>query len=247
MTDGLARNLNYYQCDNCSLWNYDLECGVDQTQYTEVYASPTEAGVKANIHQYESWNYIKERLREPGVMMDIGCGNAALLFFARNDGWKVRGLELSEETAKSIKDDTGIDVAVANFLSYEGDDLGTYDLVVLRHVLEHLPDSILAMTQINRLLKTGGHALLEFPNTASASYLFKRFLKSRGLKNKKYSKDWRPGHCNEFNRKAFTYLLGKTEFELIDWQTYSSKPVANYFYRLVPIGSKARVLVRKIS
>jgi SAM-dependent methyltransferase len=179
--------------------------------------------------------------------LDIGCRNAGLLFFARNDGWQVRGLELSAATAKSIRADTGIDVAVGDFLSYEGNDAGTYDVVVLRHVLEHLPDSILAMEQIGRLLKPNGQALLEFPNTASAAYLVKRFLKNRGLRNKKYSKEWRPGHCNEFCRKAFIFLLEKTGFELVDWHTYSNKPVTNFFYRLVPIGSKARALVRKVS
>lgn len=245
MTDGVDRNLNYYRCDNCSMWNYDLDCGLDQTQYTEVYSSPSVPALKTNVDQSHSWGYVKQRLPEPGALLDIGCGNGGLLYFARNDGWQVRGLELSAGAAKSIKEDTGIDVVVADFLSYDGDDAGTYDLVALRHVLEHLPDSIRAMEQINRLLKPNGHALLEFPNTASAAYLFKRFLKNRGLKNKKYSKDWRPGHCNEFCRKAFEFLLEKTEFELVDWQTYSSKPIKNFIFRLAPIGSKARVLVRK--
>ena len=247
MTDGFDCNLNYYRCDNCSLWNYDLDCGLDQTQYTETYTSPSVTGFVLNVHQSQSWSYVSKRLKEPGAILDIGCGNAGLLFFARNDGWQVRGLELSAAAAKSIREDTGIDVAVADFLNYEGNDAGTYDLVVLRHVLEHLPDSILAMEQIGRLLKPNGQALLEFPNTASAAYLVKRFLKNRGLKNKKYSKEWRPGHCNEFCRKAFIFLLEKTGFELVDWHTYSSKPVTNFFYRLVPIGSKARALVRKVS
>lgn len=245
MTDGSDCNLNYYRCDNCSLWNYDLDCGVDQTQYTESYTSPSVAEFKQNVEQSRSWSYVKQRLTEPGALLDVGCGNGGLLYFARNDGWQVRGLELSAAAAKSIKEDTGIDVTVANFLSYEGDDVGTYDLVALRHVLEHLPDSIRAMEQIGGLLKPNGHALLEFPNTASAAYLVKRFLKNRGLKNKKYSKDWRPGHCNEFCREAFIFLLQKTGFELVDWQTYSNKPIGTFFYRLAPIGSKARALVRK--
>ena len=245
MTDGLDRNLNYYRCDNCSLWNYDLDCGLDQTQYTETYTSPSVTGFGPNVHQSWSWSYVSKRLKEPGSVLDVGCGNAGLLYLARNDGWQVRGLELSAAASKAVKEDTGIDVAVADFLTYEGDDAGTYDLVVLRHVLEHLPDSILAMERIRRLLKPNGHALLEFPNTASATYLGKRFKKNRGLKNKKFSKDWRPGHCNEFCRKAFVFLLEKTQLELVDWHTYSSKPATNFLYRLAPIGSQARAFVRK--
>ena len=52
----------------------------------------------------------------------------------------------------------------------------SFDLVVLQHVLEHLPDSILAMNQISSLLKVNGYALLEFPNTGSFGYAYKRWF-----------------------------------------------------------------------
>ena len=102
------------------------------------------------------------------------------------------------------------------------------------------------MQKIGALLKDNGLALLEFPNTGSFSYKLKRILKNRGLKNAKYSPDWRPGHVNEFCRRSFQYLLDQTGFELVVWRTYSNKPVANAFYRWVPIASKVRVLVRKL-
>lgn len=177
--------------------------------------------------------------------MDIGCGSACLLYLARQEGWQVHGMELSQKAADDIFHDQGIDVIVANFLEYENPDNEVYDVVVLRHVLEHLPNSILAMTKIGSLLKDDGLALLEFPNTRSMSYAVKRVLKNRGLRNKKYSEEWRPGHCNEFCRESFEYLLDQTGFELVVWRTYSSKPFVNTFYRVFPIASKARALVRK--
>tara|TARA_R110002111_G_scaffold163012_1_gene229348 strand:- start:266 stop:1009 length:744 start_codon:yes stop_codon:yes gene_type:complete len=244
MSDGRNSDLHYYKCADCALWNYDIGLGMDQSQYTERYVSPLDPDHKSNKDVAQSWRFLQPHLGEVGSMMDIGCGNACLLHLARADGWKVRGMELSESTAKSIRDDQGIDVAVANFLDYENPDEQRYDVVVLRHVLEHLPDSVLAMQKIAALLKPGGLALLEFPNTRSFSYAIKRLLKNRGMRNRKYSDDWRPGHCNEFCRQSFEVLLNKTGFELVVWQTYSSKPLANAFYRLFPIASKARALVR---
>jgi hypothetical protein len=47
MKDGRHRDLVYYKCDDCALWNYDLDCGVDQTQYTEVYVSPRDVEHKS--------------------------------------------------------------------------------------------------------------------------------------------------------------------------------------------------------
>ena len=245
MREGRHRDLDYYRCGNCALWNYDLDCGLDQAQYTETYISPEDTGHKYNQDNLRSWAFLEKYAPEPGRLLDIGCGSGGLLYPAREAGWQVRGMELSEQTAKNIREDQGFDVIVSNFLEYDNPDGEQYDVVVLRHVLEHLPDSRLAMTKIGELLVDGGLALLEFPNTASVSYAIKRQLKNRGLKNKKYSSDWRPGHCNEFCRESFEYLLDETGFELVVWQTYSNKDFANGFYRLVPVASKARTIVRK--
>lgn len=245
MLDGHNRDLVYYKCANCSLWNYDLDCGVDQSQYTETYVSPEDTDHKFNISIRHSWEFLRKHAPIPGSIMDIGCGSACLLYLARKDGWRVRGMELTQQAADDIRADQGIDVIVANFLEYDNPDAELYDVVVLRHVLEHLPDSIQAMQNIGALLRDNGLALLEFPNTRSYSYATKRILKNRGLRNKKYAVGWRPGHCNEFCRESFEYLLAKTGFELVVWQTYSSKPIANAFYRFIPIASKARALVRK--
>jgi SAM-dependent methyltransferase len=244
MSDGRHSDLHYYQCRNCTLWNYDISLGMDQTQYTERYVSPLDPDHKSNIDVAQSWRFLQPHLPAPGRIMDIGCGNGCLLHLARAAGWQVRGMELSAAAAGAIRDDQGIEVEVANFLEYDNPAGDRYDVVVLRHVLEHLPDSILAMQKIAALLKPGGLALLEFPNTRSFSYAMKRFLKNRGLRNKKYSADWRPGHCNEFCRRSFEVLLEKTGFELVVWQTYSSKPLADLLYRLIPVASKARALVR---
>lgn len=245
MRDGHNADLDFYKCGNCTLWNYDLDCGVDQTQYTETYISPEDTGHRSNIGIRETWNFLRRYADKPGSIIDIGCGSAGLLYLARQEGWQVRGMELSEHAAKNIRDDQGIDVIVGNFLEYDNPAGELYDVVVLCHVLEHLPDSILAMSRIGSLLKPHGLALLEFPNTRSWSYATKRLLKNRGLRNKKYSEDWRPGHCNEFCRTSFEYLLDKTGFELLVWRTYSRSKLANPFYRLIPIASKARTLVRK--
>ncbi len=245
MREGRNADLDYYKCGNCTLWNYDLDCGLDQSQYTDIYVSPEDTSHRFNDHMLASWSFLRRHVGNPGSIMDIGCGSGGLLYLARKEGWQVRGMELTEKAARDIGEDQGIDVIVGNFLEYDSPENEQYDVVVLRHVLEHLPDSLLAMGQIGNLLKDNGLALLEFPNTRSVSYAIKRVLKNRGLRHKKFSEDWRPGHCNEFCRESFEYLLGRTGFELVVWQTYSNKPYANAFYRVFPIASKARALVRK--
>jgi hypothetical protein len=76
MKDGRNRDLVYYRCDDCSLWNYDLDCGVDQTQYSEVYISPRDEAHRSNRLNVDSWKFLQQYVDSPRSVMDIGCGNA---------------------------------------------------------------------------------------------------------------------------------------------------------------------------
>lgn len=243
-TQGNSSKYRFYKCTNCSLVNLDissLNTVQNQEKYAQIFLDPTDR--RKNRGSYLTYKFIKRNIQIPGKYLDIGCGNGSLLFFARNDGWKVRGLELSDFLARNIKESIDIDVDVANFLEFK--ERGDYDLVSLRHVLEHLPDSVLAMQKINSLLNKNGKAVLEFPNIMGISFKLKRFFSNLKLYKKKYNPNYVPGHCNEFSKESFGYLANISGFDVLKWETYSSKPLLNSFYRISPIGMKARVLIQK--
>jgi 2-polyprenyl-3-methyl-5-hydroxy-6-metoxy-1,4-benzoquinol methylase len=244
-TQGNERQFKYYKCQQCSLVNYDLTGGNDQGKYTATYIDPRNTALKTNRDQLKTYLFIKRNVKNIGTYLDIGCGNGCLLMLARNDGWQVRGLELSSLYASSIKETLGIDVDVANFLDLPDTVTKQYNLVSMRHVLEHIPDAITAMTKIGNLLLPGGFVVLEFPNIESIEAKNKRFLERIGIRNKKYVINYMPGHCNEFCRSSFAYLAQKTGFEIIRWETYSTNAVVDAFYRLIPVGTKVRVLIKK--
>ena len=233
----------FYKCSNCKVINLKIPEKTDQNKYAYVYINPLDKNHKQNKDHFKTYRFIKKIIGVKGKYLDIGCGNGRLLDLFRKDGWNVHGLELSQFLADKIKEHLGIEVTVANFLDYESKE--RYNLVTLRHVLEHLPDPILAMKKINNLLEEGGTAELEFPNIEGLSLRFKRFFNRLGLFKKKYSDDYIPGHCNEYSKKSFKYLLSITGFELVKWVTYSSKPITNLLYYYIPIGCKARVIIRK--
>jgi 2-polyprenyl-3-methyl-5-hydroxy-6-metoxy-1,4-benzoquinol methylase len=216
----------------------------NQEKYAEVYPEPfTEQG---NRGAYESYKFISSKQIPIGKYLDIGCGNGALLYLAKNDGWQVEGLELFDFLANKIKETLDIDVFVKNFLDLDISDFHhKYDLISLRHVLEHLPNSLLALSNINKMLKPDAYALFEFPNIEAFSFKLKRFLSKKGIYSKKYAADWVPGHCNEFSIDPWKYLLDKTGFELVSWRTYSLKPFNNIVYGLFNTGNKVRTLVKK--
>ncbi len=117
---------------------------------------------------------------------------------------------------------------------------------LLRLVLEHLPDSAAAMKAIGSLLKDSGHGVLEFPNIDSPDMKYKRWAHRTGLHRRRYRKGYRPGHCNEFCRESFEFLLKKTGYSLVVWETYSIKPLFNWLFNRWHVGSKARAIIRKV-
>ena len=120
-----------------------------------------------------------------------------------------------------------------------------WDIVVLRHVLEHFPDSVIVMNRIRDLLSPRRYALIEVHNIDSWELKSKRFLSRYHIFKKKYSKNFVPGHCNEFCKDSFSYLMKKTGFKLISWQTYSHKPAVDLIYKVILVGNKVRAIIQK--
>lgn len=241
-TEGNDDEFKFYKCLNCKLHNYDMSTGLDQEKHAKHFTDPRN---RTNVGQKQTYNFIKRYIVKPGKLLDIGCGNGGLLLLAREDGWEVRGIELFPFLADSIKKTTGIDVKACNFLEYEVAENESYDLVTLRHVLEHLPDCILAMNKINSLLKSDGYAVMEFPNTDGLDSRFKWFLRRNGIYRREFSPDYIPHHCNEFCKESFEFLLAKTRFLLVKWQTYSSNELLSSLYNVFKFGNKARAVIRK--
>ena len=243
---GNRDEFKFYRCPVCGLVNYDLAAGVDQEQYTEL-VDPNDDSAKRNHDKDDTWRFVQKHLPVPGDYLDIGSGSGRLLALAKRTGWSAKGLELSSAMAKHASESVGVEVRTANFLECEPRPDDQYDLVTLRHVLEHLPDSVGAMNKINALLKPDGYALLEFPNVDSANKRLKRIMVWMGLYKRKFKESFVPGHCNEFCRSSFEYLLAQTGFSLVRWETYSSKPLTNCLYNTIHVGNKARALIQKRS
>jgi len=238
---------NYYKCRECGLVNLDLDALniiENQQQFADRFKTPVD--YEGEKGAYDAFRFISKYVPDKGSHLDIGCGNGALLYFSRKHGWRVKGLELSTIFADYIKKTLDIDVEIGDFLQYDGT-RAEFELVSLRHVLEHLPDSVLALTKIRDLLKEKGYAHFEFPNINSLSHYYQRFRDKIPFMRKRYPATFASGHCNQFSRRSFQYLLQKTGFKLVRWETYSFKPFRSYFFNHVHIGTKARAIVQRIN
>lgn len=100
---------------------------------------------------------------ENGKLADIGCGNGRYLSTMQSLGWAVQGVELSEHGVKSCRAAKVPvhhgDLISANFPSAE------FDVVTVRHVIEHINSPHAFMQELSRILKPGGRLIIETPNS----------------------------------------------------------------------------------
>jgi 2-polyprenyl-3-methyl-5-hydroxy-6-metoxy-1,4-benzoquinol methylase len=101
-----------------------------------------------------------------GRALEVGCGAGQLLKVLHQVGWKAEGFEWDEKAAEIARRTSGLGVTVGDFQTANLPS-ATYDLVVLNHVLEHLPDTPGCLRKIANILARGGRAVLIYPNVES--------------------------------------------------------------------------------
>ena len=135
-----------------------------------------------------------------GRILDIGAGTGDFLSVAKNDGWQITGVEPSDR-AKSIAKSKGV-----SFIEQTSElENGSFDVISMWHVLEHVPDLDKQIKELKRLLKPTGTLIIAVPN-------FKSF------DAKHYGNFWAaydvPIHFWHFSKTAIKLLFEKEEMKL---------------------------------
>jgi SAM-dependent methyltransferase len=98
-----------------------------------------------------------------GRALDAGCGAGRLLRLLARAGWDAEGLEWDADAAARARASSGRPVTVGDFFGAPLP-LAAFDLVVLHHVLEHLPDPAAAVARAAQLLAPRGRVVFVYPN-----------------------------------------------------------------------------------
>ena len=137
------------------------------------------------------------------TILDVGCGTGDFLQTAKNNSWNVYGIEPNEKARAIANSKTRNQVFDTNTLQeFES---GTFDVITLWHVLEHLPNLETEIQNLNRLLKPEGRLVIAVPN-----------FKSYDAKH--YNAFWAaydvPRHLWHFSQTSISKLFSKHNLEI---------------------------------
>jgi SAM-dependent methyltransferase len=134
-----------YRCARCrAYWSDGGPVNYDDVDLSGYYLPRAEA-IRA---RYERVFSHLERRIAIGSFMDIGAGMGFSLEVALRRGWSARGIEPNRALAVHAQR-RGLDVVNA----YLADDTpGSYDVVLIDNVLEHVPDPMAFLRSASRLL-----------------------------------------------------------------------------------------------
>jgi SAM-dependent methyltransferase len=105
--------------------------------------------------------------RRGSRLLEIGCGLGHLVGQLEGD-FKTIGLDINEwalqNEAKQVAPDSGLQVASAEELPFAD---GTFGVIIIKHIVEHLPHPDRAIRELGRVLAPGGVLILATPNLDS--------------------------------------------------------------------------------
>jgi 2-polyprenyl-3-methyl-5-hydroxy-6-metoxy-1,4-benzoquinol methylase len=144
------------------------------------------------------------KYKKNGKLLDIGSGTGQFIYKMKNLGWDAYGIEPYNKRAAFYAQKKNLSVLNQPFEDTKFPD-NYFNVIVINHVIEHLPNPIVVLHECYRILKPGGELILNTPN--SNSLVHKIFGENY------YHLD-PPRHLYLFSIKALEKIFRSTGFVL---------------------------------
>jgi SAM-dependent methyltransferase len=176
--------------------------------------------------------FLANRYPGRGELLEVGSGLGYLMASFKNDGWRVLGVEPNVGLTRHAEKVLGLRVVPA-ILPRAGIADATMDVVLMMHVIEHVPDPLDTLNEIMRVLRPGGMLVMETPCYDTLMY------KLLGRRERSLSCE---GHIYFFTSPTLKALSEKAGFRLIRADRVGrSLTLSRLLYNLGVVSKSARV------
>lgn len=207
----LSNGYDVVSCQSCGFVYADVN--VSQDAYNKFYARfskysdpNTSTGGGENVYDLnrlvETTKLISSHFLDKNInIIDIGCANGGLLREIKNLGYRnVLGIDPSPVCVENCLATAGVNATIGSISSLPSG-IGTFDIVILSHVLEHIQDLSSALATISKLLTENGEIYAEVPDaTRYADFIAAPF------------QDFNTEHINHFSLNSLKKLFNNFGF-----------------------------------
>jgi 2-polyprenyl-3-methyl-5-hydroxy-6-metoxy-1,4-benzoquinol methylase len=175
---------------------------------------------------------IRKLLKVPNpTLLDIGCGTGWTTAYWMRQGFAVTGVEPSISRIELATERFGFKIIRAYIEDLDVNN--KYDVIVLRHVIEHLEDPLSMLKKAMRFLSDNGKMFIVVPNIdCIGKHLFDIHW------------DWvLPFHCNFFSVRSAQSLINNAGLKVErSYQTPSTLFYGDSFARKYPSSIASRLI-----
>ena len=164
----MPKTMKWRSCSGC---NHVFTEGYYTEEMLGIVFSDTQANQRVG-HDLEGQRKVSARIVERvagragiGDWLDVGFGNAALLFTATEWGFTPVGVDLRKDNVETLRK-LGMEAHCVPIEDMEGG-AGRYSVISMADVLEHMPYPKAGLKAAHRLLRPGGVLFVSMPNMDS--------------------------------------------------------------------------------
>lgn len=218
-----------YSCEDCGFTftqGVPVEAEIGKYYETPDYISHTDTrkGAMNSVYHYvrsymlgrKARLVAKEAHRKTGRLLDIGTGTGYFADTMVRRGWKVEAVEKNPQAREFAKEHFGLEVKPESALQEFAP--GSFDVITLWHVMEHLEHLGEVWQQLHEMLTEKGLLIVAVPTVPlmmrNVTASIGRLMMSRdifGISHRALSNSWLPGmalswrHVTRCRLMLFTY------------------------------------------